>query len=680
VAMETTDRVERVEAGAGMKRKRDDEEEDAKAEDHDRSALGSPAAKRWREQNAPGEVDGVEGPKESRPQLPDLKDPKTLRRVREVVESQFNLEILLKHNELRLINQELAKAQVALEQLRRCHLVPFPISQGDPAARLNIANGTGPALAQGDVRPKWAPPYGVVDGPYTRHYAKWLIPDPAFDGIAEWERPAELARAGKTVEGRTTRNSYADTPTTKSRMQRGNPTQKLQALPSGYTQSKENAGPSIIKRSDGQYVKLVCLDCRRENFGSTQGFINHCRIAHRREFKSHEEAASQSGQPIEVDEVGQIVGEDKTPTSASGLVHPLIRTAPTDRSVIAKLLECISESTRMYHEGKMPGLSCIPGTVPTPNPLAPVSASRENKNQNANFVPSSQTPHLSNLLRSRGFDRNLGDMIVDAKTKTVIPEDDPAQDAEESDADAAADANKDTVNDGKSKSKSKKDKEKRAVMQPRFGGLDGSADTPPARVPSRSAISPAPPDRRPNSSKGPENGSGARNPAPAILPPSRVPAPFSTPISTNASLLGSNRQAPAPRLISHALTLSHGGIDADNDNDADADVPMLDGPCPSIIDLSPNTVASNNAPSLVSDDGEYDDGDDAESEMEGEDSGDESSVAEISFEELDAATAVHRERMVGKVERVKVKVKEMGMKIKDGKGHVGFVREMRRGG
>jgi len=56
---------------------------------------------------------------------------------------------------------------------------------------------------------------------------------------------------------------------------------------------------------------------------------------------------------------------------------------------------------------------------------------------------------------------------------------------------------------------------------------------------------------------------------------------------------------------------------------------MLDGP--SLVDLSPNTIASNNAPSLVSDDGEYDEGDDAESASSGDE--DDDSVAEIEFED-----------------------------------------------
>jgi len=53
---------------------------------------------------------------------------------------------------------------------------------------------------------------------------------------------------------------------------------------------------------------------------------------------------------------------------------------------------------------------------------------------------------------------------------------------------------------------------------------------------------------------------------------------------------------------------------------------------PSMIDLSPNTVVSNNAPSLVSDDGEYDEGDDAES-ASSEDELEESDVAEIDIED-----------------------------------------------
>ena len=237
-------------------------------------------------------------------------------RVGETIEAQLSLDILLKHNELRLINQELAKCQIALEQLRRCSLIPYPTSQGTPESMFNVSNGTGPAVAQGESVPQWATPYGVADGPYTRHYAKWLIPDPSFDGAqVEWNRSFDSSRVSNAVsEGRSTRYSIAEgsTPTGKARSQRGSTGIKLQSLSSGYPQAKEKAGPCILKRQDGQMVKLVCLDCKRENFSSTQGFINHCRIAHRRDFKSHEEAAVASGQPIELDEAGGIVGEERS--------------------------------------------------------------------------------------------------------------------------------------------------------------------------------------------------------------------------------------------------------------------------------------------------------------------------------------------------------------------------------
>jgi ADA HAT complex component 1 len=541
----------------------------------------------------------------------DVKMDKTAVSVdtlRDAIESQLSLEILLKHDELRLINQEMAKCQVALEQLRRCHLIPFPSAQATQNARQNVSNGTGPAVItpQRDVRPQWAAPFGVTDGPYTRHYAKWLIPDPNFDGMqADWDRGSDRARVGNSLlEGRTTRHSFADgyTPASKMRTHRGSSGQKLQALPSGYTQSKENAGPSILKRADGQLVKLVCLDCRRENFGSTQGFINHCRIAHRREFKSHEEAAVQSGQPVELDEVGGIVGEEKSPSVATGLVHPLIRNAPMDRGAYSALLSRINDSLNMYHQGKLPGVTSIPGTpVSTPHPDRRKTASVQTP-PSKNFVPSSDTPFLSNLMRSRGFDGNLEEIVGEAKT--VVDLDDISSHSEESDTEKSP--------------------------QGRPSNVDGSSDSPlpTMRMPARVTMSPVP-FGRPGSSKGPEARNSRKPGAQSGISPR---LPYATPINTDTA---AHHHRPPTRAGNR-----HGDRTPEDDADNDNDILMLDGP--SAVDLSPNTVASNNAPSLVSDDGEYDEGDeDAESSMdesEGEDEG--SDVAEINFEDVDGLEKV----------------------------------------
>jgi hypothetical protein len=422
---------------------------------------------------------------------------------------------------------------------------------------------------------------------------------------ADWDRGSDRARVGNSLlEGRTTRHSFADgyTPTSKMRTHRGSSGQKLQALPSGYTQSKENAGPSILKRADGQLVKLVCLDCRRENFGSTQGFINHCRIAHRREFKSHEEAAVQSGQPVELDEVGGIVGEEKSPSVATGLVHPLIRNAPTDKGAYSALLSRINDSLNMYHQGKLPGVTSIPGTpASTPHPDRRKTASVQTP-PSKNFVPSSDTPFLSNLMRSRGFDGNLGEIVGEAKT--VVDLDDISSHSEESDTEKSPQGGPSNV--------------------------DGSSDSPlpTMRMPARVTMSPVP-FGRPGSSKGPEARNSRKPGAQSGISPR---LPYATPINTDTT---SHHHRPPTRAGNR-----HGDRTPEDDADNDNDVLMLDGP--SAVDLSPNTVASNNAPSLVSDDGEYDEGDeDAESSMDESEGEDESSdVAEINFEDVDGLEKV----------------------------------------
>ena len=497
------------------------------------------------------------------------------RRVWETIESQFSLEILLKHDELRLINQELAKCQAAMEQLRRCHLIPYPSALETSDSMANVSNGTGQALRQGNSVPQWATPYGVTDGPYSRHYSKWLIPDYNFDGVRDdWHPYPDGSRAGKSMlEGRSTRNSIGDlgSASTKSRNQRGSNGQKLQALPHGYPQPKEKAGPCVLKRGDGQIVKLVCIDCQRENFSSTQGFINHCRIAHRREFKSHEEAAITSGQPIEFDETGGIVGEEKIPTE-NGLVHPLIRSAPTDPAAYRALLSRIDTSLALYEQGKLPGITKIPTSAKS-TPL-------KTDHVNQSFVPSPDTPYLSKFMRSRGFGGNLTDMISEAKTPVDF-EDLSSQD--------------DESDDGGSQPR----------VIPGGFGLDGSNDSPRPmmRMPARAAKLPGS-FGRPNSSKGIKPGISPR-------------MSYATPtLNTTA-----NYVKPPPLLVSSDRE------DFDNRHEVDVDIDVVG---PLFVDLSPNNVASNNAPSLVSDDGEYDEGDDAESvSSEPEEEG--SDVAEIEF-------------------------------------------------
>lgn len=487
--------------------------------------------------------------------LPLLKHQDPLDRARDEIHHQFGVEILLKHDELRLINQELAKCQIALEQLRRCHLIPYPTACPTPEQMLNISSGTGPALASypGEQVPKWAAPFGVTDGPYARHYAKWLIPDPSFDGIQpEWQFTAEATRARHSfADGRSTRNSFGEPAAVSrnGRPVRGNAGAKLAALTAGYPQPKDKAGPCILKRADGQTVKLVCLDCHRENFSSTQGFINHCRIAHKRDFKSHEEAAVHSGQPIDSPAAPASAtatatttaaatptasSEDKTSVSAtptSAAVHPFARSDMTELQAYAALRSRISDSLNMYYQGKLTGVSAIPPSKPKTKKTPTTSKL-------------SETPYLERFMKGRKLDAKLDDIVTDAKTQISI--DDIALDEDSDDGD-------ETI-----------------TPQPSTPHV--------ARTPGKSAITP-----RPMSAKGR-----------AVM---STPAAATQPTPTSSSPVSEDD-----------------------------------------IALSPTALTSNNAPSLVSDDGEYDDSDDGSSMSEDSESLDAESVSDVAEITLDEET------------------------------------------
>lgn len=319
--------------------------------------------------------------------------------IRNVIQTQMSLEILLKHKELRLIDQEIAKTQIALEQLRRCTEIPYPATQ---QLSVGVSNGVGPSLRREfkTPLPQSPAPWGVVSGPYSRHYAKWLLPDHRFDG-GEPE-PILHTPAGKSpMKSRSMRGSFNETPQAmnSARSQRSG---KLKALPAGYGQPKEKAtGPMIVKRkSDGVMVKLVCPDCGRHDFGSAQGFINHCRIGHGRSFASHDAAADACGEIVEYDDSGVMVGMEPVITPTGTNVHPLIRSA--------KLLS--------PGHAQLQSLRSSESSLPTP------------KKQSPDFKASSLTPHLSDLIKNRGLGLDLLDLVSDAKTKPEVSESDSEDD------------------------------------------------------------------------------------------------------------------------------------------------------------------------------------------------------------------------------------------------------------
>ncbi|KAL8631337.1 hypothetical protein Q9189_002936 [Teloschistes chrysophthalmus] len=353
--------------------------------------------------------------------------------LQQTIEAQFNLEILLKHRELRFVDQEIAKCQVALEQLRRCQVIPYPALSSSWEDMQAVATGRG--LAQENPA-QHGPPWGVTSGPYTRHYQRWLIPDESFGDLVPGAM--QSSQSTNTFSDRAVRASTAGKSNlaNKSRSQRGAVNTRLKSIPHGYPEPKEDKGPMLLKRStDGQMVKLVCLDCRRSDFNSVQGFINHCRIAHSRNFQSHDAAAIACGEEVELDQAGGVVGETSTPvTSGAGLVHPLIRSAHVARlnaPTPAMLFPTRQTSVTPTPTHSLPPTAAeveIPRQEVAPEPIeapAPPSSS---------FKASSHTPHLSALFVRLGRGGDLDEEVSEAKTKmdidSFMPSDDEGEDEE----------------------------------------------------------------------------------------------------------------------------------------------------------------------------------------------------------------------------------------------------------
>lgn len=360
------------------------------------------------------QVDSVMPDSESWPLSNDLvksKQEAQLATMRQTISSQISLEILLKHRELRLIDQELAKCQIALEQLRRCSEIPYPAMQ--PPSEL-VSSGKGAALRKAsERRPARSPaPWGVTDGPYTRHYAKWLLHDPHFDG--DEREPAMSATLGSTpFTGRSTRGHFTDFAQMVGKTSRSQRALNHASLPNGFAEPKQKpTGPMILKRkSDGKMVKLVCPDCGRHDFGSAQGFINHCRIGHQRNYASHDAAAEGCGQPVELDETGivkEVISESQPQTPVTAPVTPLVMSAAGSN---------VQSLVRSAH------------LIPKDTAIQPVlrggSLSRANRKikkmqKSALGQPECpSTPHLSSLIQDRGMEVNLRELVADAQSKVV---------------------------------------------------------------------------------------------------------------------------------------------------------------------------------------------------------------------------------------------------------------------
>lgn len=228
-----------------------------------------------------------------------------LQRTSSIIQTQFDLEILLKHRELRGIDDEIAKIHVMMLRIKRACENP----------KLAVASHEPPEFAE--------------------FYAQYLDPKKSF---------SQRCRGTPEVSGNDHYLSVANTRSRQNSFHVNNPSLYPPKIlrSSSFSAANHFDAPSkpqtrqqllqlsqnnpphkpscVMRRNDGVLVKLACPKCLRENFGSAQGFINHCRISHALEFTTHDAAAIACG--IEVAEQDKIGLEARQRNSEQAIPVP----------------------------------------------------------------------------------------------------------------------------------------------------------------------------------------------------------------------------------------------------------------------------------------------------------------------------------------------------------------------
>lgn len=321
----------------------------------------------------------------------------------QAIENQINLQILMKHNELRLIDQELAKCQIALEQLRRCELQPYPGNDGFDYA---VSSGTGAAVqaAPGYTVPTHAAPHGVVDGPYTRHYRQWLIPDAQFDSHPVQAMPYAAQASAGARSGRVGRKAVGPSAY-------GLPQRTDFASVAAPPVRKDSNMPLVLRRStDNKLVKLVCNNCNRGNMSSIQGFLNHCRIAHKVIYESHDAAAKDCGRILDDQELANLPAETQS--------QPV--TKPVSRPPRMQSLVMPPPSAASVHPLNAPGAK-----VKLSKPIKAKSISIPTADQPAEhattpFKPAVSLPRLSAFFARKQAGGDLEQAVAEARVRSEL--------------------------------------------------------------------------------------------------------------------------------------------------------------------------------------------------------------------------------------------------------------------
>lgn len=219
--------------------------------------------------------------------------PTLQQRLRSIITTEFDLEIQLKAQEVHAIDDEIAKIHSMMTQIKT-------------ACEQNSAQVTSNMNTIPEFTEYYAQFLDVKPQAKKSNTSNTLYPTNGDDTIGKEGDPGSRKRHysfnhhNSSVPTKILR-SHSFTPTSGERLNRlRRPTNDSDGQRGSLMKPK-----CIVRRNDGLLVRLVCPKCLRDNFGSAQGFINHCRISHALELTTHDAAAVTCGVEVEEqDEIG----------------------------------------------------------------------------------------------------------------------------------------------------------------------------------------------------------------------------------------------------------------------------------------------------------------------------------------------------------------------------------------
>ncbi|KAI9361671.1 hypothetical protein DFJ73DRAFT_793253 [Zopfochytrium polystomum] len=244
-----------------------------------------------------GETTPIVQPARHDRQRATIEDPTTLDRISHIIRTQFDFEILLKRREIQSIRDEISKGEDAMNLIRSA--VASLAASSSPATQAGAGTGPGDGGAFAGnaqaVGSRTRRSTGAAGGRQSgAHSASAIVTT-----LAPTTVTLESGTAGPPARALASQSSGTANDAARA-VAAAPPVEAIPALPPHLEtpvgrRSGSNGKDLFAQREDGVTVKVICPSCRRSDFASLQGFINHCRNKHQIELTGHLQAVRMCG-------------------------------------------------------------------------------------------------------------------------------------------------------------------------------------------------------------------------------------------------------------------------------------------------------------------------------------------------------------------------------------------------